>query len=279
MSIVTFWSNGREQTGKTLSLAAIATYMAIEHNYKILIISTAYKDEVLDHCFWEEKKAKKTFNFFMPNVNNIAMESGVSGLARIAKSNKVSPENITNYTKIIFKDRLEVLQSFKGNAQEYEEIKKLYPDIISLASKYYDLVFVDLDKEIEERYSDIILEDSNLIVANVSQRLSSVNNFIQLKEIMPVLETNKTLLLVGRYDRFSKYTAKNITRYLGERNKISTIPYNTLFFEACEEGNLPDLLLNLKRTSADDRNRFFLDEIKRTAESIIYRLQDLAMKM
>lgn len=279
MSIVTFWSNGREQTGKTLSLAAIATYMAIEHNYKILIISTAYKDEVLDHCFCEEKKAKKTFNFFMPNVNNIAMESGVSGLARIAKSNKVSPENITNYTKIIFKDRLEVLQSFKGNAQEYEEIKKLYPDIISLANKYYDLVFVDLDKEIEERYSDIILEDSNLIVANVSQRLSSVNNFIQLKEIMPVLETNKTLLLVGRYDRFSKYTAKNITRYLGERNKISTIPYNTLFFEACEEGNLPDLLLNLKRTSADDRNRFFLDEIKRTAESIIYRLQDLAMKM
>ncbi len=40
MSIVTFWSNGREQTGKTLSLAAIATYMAIEHNYKILIIET-----------------------------------------------------------------------------------------------------------------------------------------------------------------------------------------------------------------------------------------------
>ena len=57
MSIVTFWSNGREQTGKTLSLAAIATYMAIEHSYKILIISTAYKDEVLDHCFLGRKKS------------------------------------------------------------------------------------------------------------------------------------------------------------------------------------------------------------------------------
>ena len=31
MSIVTFWNSGREQTGKTLSIAAIATYMAIEH--------------------------------------------------------------------------------------------------------------------------------------------------------------------------------------------------------------------------------------------------------
>ena len=37
MSIVTFWSNGKEETGKTLAIAAIATYMAIEHNYKILV--------------------------------------------------------------------------------------------------------------------------------------------------------------------------------------------------------------------------------------------------
>ena len=36
MSIVTFWNNGREQTGKTLSLAAISTQLAVEHNYRIL---------------------------------------------------------------------------------------------------------------------------------------------------------------------------------------------------------------------------------------------------
>ena len=47
MSIVTFWNNGREQTGKTLSMAAIGTYMAIQHNYRILIIATGYKDETL----------------------------------------------------------------------------------------------------------------------------------------------------------------------------------------------------------------------------------------
>ena len=39
MSIVTFWGNGREQTGKSLSMVAIATQMAIEHNYRILLIS------------------------------------------------------------------------------------------------------------------------------------------------------------------------------------------------------------------------------------------------
>ena len=39
MSIVTFWNNGNQETGKTLSIAAISTYMAIEHNYRILVIS------------------------------------------------------------------------------------------------------------------------------------------------------------------------------------------------------------------------------------------------
>ena len=43
MSVVTFWNDGKEQTGKTLSIAAISTYMAIEHNYRILIISTGYR--------------------------------------------------------------------------------------------------------------------------------------------------------------------------------------------------------------------------------------------
>ena len=38
MSIVTFWNNKKEQTGKTLSIAAISTYMAIEHNKRILIV-------------------------------------------------------------------------------------------------------------------------------------------------------------------------------------------------------------------------------------------------
>ena len=51
MSIVTFWNNGKEQNGKTLSVVSIATYMAIEHNYKILVVSTGFNDESLNNCF------------------------------------------------------------------------------------------------------------------------------------------------------------------------------------------------------------------------------------
>lgn len=278
MSIVTFWSNGKEETGKTLAIAAIATYMAIEHNYKILVISTGYKDKTLKNCFWEEKKIRRNLGLFGPNTN-IALEEGITGLSKVMNSNRLSAEDITNYTKIIFKERLEVLQSFSGEKAEYDNLKQIYPDIINLANNYYDLVFVDLDNELGKDLKNQIMENSNLIVATISQRLSSINRFMELREEKTILNSKKTLLLIGRHDKYSKYTVKNITRYMGEKNKVSTIPYNTLFFEAAEEARVPDLFLKIRKIDEEDRNGFFLAEVKRTAENIIYRLQDLAMKM
>ena len=219
MSIVTFWSNGKEQTGKTLSIAAICTHLAIEHNYRILVVSTGYQDKNLDNCFWEEKaKVKKNLGLFGPNTS-VAMEEGVLGLIKMMKSNKLSPNQITNYTKIILKDRLEILPTFKGDKSEYDEIRGYYPDIINLANNYYDLVLVDLDKQVQDEIEEEILTNSNLIVANLSQRLTSINNFMELREEKTVLKSKKVLLLIGKYDKFSKYNVKNISRYLGERNK------------------------------------------------------------
>lgn len=280
MSIVTFWNNGKEQTGKTLSVVAIATYMAIEHNYKILVVSTGYQTQNLNNCFWEQQQPKKkNFGLFGPNTNSY-IGNGIQGLVQIMKSNKLSPEIITNYTKIIFKDRLEILQSFMGEVKEYKEASGYLNDIIALANNYYDLVFVDLDNTIGEENKETILKNSTVIVATLSQRLTSINSFIEYREGNPLFDNPKVLLLIGRYDRYSKYSLKNITRYMREKNKISTIPYNTLYFEACEEAQVPDLFLRFRKLKdEEDRNYLFISEVKRASENIIYRLQDLRMKM
>lgn len=278
MSVVTFWNSGKEETGKTLAIAAISTYMAIEHNYRILVISTSKDDKTIENCFWKQKKTKKNLGLFGPNTN-IAMEEGVDGLIKIMKSNKLAPENITNYTKIVFKDRLEILQSYKGNSEEYKEIINMYPDIINLANNYYDLVLVDLDSNINSYVVEKIIGASNLVVINLSQRLTCIDNFLEIREKNAMFKAKKTLLLIGRYDKYSKYSIKNISRYMNEKNIVSTIPYNTLFFEAAEEGKVPDLFLRLRKTvDEDDRNGFFIAEVGRTVENIIYRLQNLQAK-
>ena len=219
MSIITFWNNEKETTGKTMSLVAIATYMAIEHNTKTLIIPTTNKKDKIKPCFFEEEKRKKiNLGIFGPNKNSLDIEAGIKGIAKIMQSNKLSPNTITNYTKVVFKDRLEILE----NNEEKENIK-----------------------EIE-------------------------------KEENQLLNSPKTLLLIGRYDSYSKYNSKNISRYLGEKNQVLTIPYNTLFFEAAEEANVPDLFLNYRRIKdITDKNNNFISEVKRASENIIYRIQEI----
>lgn len=279
MAIVTFWSDGKRETGKTSAIAALSTYMGIEHNYRILVISTNYNDVTLKYCFWEEERLKKNLGLFGPNTN-VAMQNGIEGLNRFIKSNKVTPDIITNYTKIVFKNRLEILSGFTGERKDYAEIEKSYPSVIELANQYYDLVLVDLGRDIDEDVQKAILHRSDLIVATVSQRLASINEFIRTREENQLLNSPKTLILVGRYDKFSKYTSKNITRYLKEKNEVSTLPYNTLYFEAFEEAGVPDLFLKIRKIKDEtDRNGFFVKEVKRLSDNIIYRLQVLQMKI
>ena len=59
MSVITFVNNLEEETGKTMSLVAIATHMAINYNNRILIISTTNKEDKINSCFFEEQQAKK----------------------------------------------------------------------------------------------------------------------------------------------------------------------------------------------------------------------------
>lgn len=278
MSIVSFWSPGKEETGKTSAVIALATHMSIEHNYRILVISTSFNDNSMKNAFWKEEKARRNLGLFGPNTN-VAMQNGVEGLNRFIKSNKVSPDIITNYTKIVFKDRLEILLGYNGEEKYYNELKTSYSAIIELANSYYDLVMVDVDSKLDEDIQKEILHKSDLIVATMAQRLSSINKYNEAKEQNQILNSPKTLILIGRYDRFSKYTTKNITRYLRERNEVNGVPYNTLFFEACEEAGVPDLFLKLRKISDDtDRNWLFLKEIQRLSDNIIYRLQDLQMR-
>lgn len=270
MAIITFWSNGKEETAKTLSLAAISTYMAMEHNCKILVLSTNFNDSTLETCFWEENSLKQN--------SVVGLGAGIEELAKAIMSNKASPEIITNYTKTVFKNRLEVLPGIKGSSYEqYQRIRYVYKDILQAANQYYDLIFVDLNKGLDNDDCRDILEMSDLVIANVTQRLKLINDYMQLKKREHLLNRKNVLLLLGRYDRYSKYSSKNIARYVGEK-EVFTVPYSTLFFEAANEGKVADFFLRFRRIDENDRNALFINEIRRVSEKIFYKLQEQQMR-
>lgn len=278
MAIVTFKSNEIKETGQTLSLAAVATQMAIEHNYKILVVSTNFKDKTLENCFWEVGKTSSLAN--QMGKPAVGIESGVEGLMRVMTSNKTSPEIVKNYSKIILRDRLDVLPSTSAtDYKDYEGIVATYPEILQLASRYYDIILVDLSKRMPKQCAENIIQISDVVVVNLTQRLKSIDDFIDLREEEEFYKRKHIMLLIGRYDAFSKYNVKNITRYLKERKPVGVIPYNTLYFEACSEGKIIDFFLRMKNIDETDRNHLFVKETTNVSNSIIYKLQELQMKL
>ena len=278
MAIITFKSNERKETGQTLSLVAVATKMAVEHSYKILIVSTSFRDKTLENCFWELDKLNKPI--VTKQRVSIGVDSGVEGLVKILTSNKTSNDIVKNYSKTILRERLDVLISpSTEDYNEYNQICKEYPEILRNADRYYDLIFVDLSGSMDQKNEENIINVSDVIIVNLTQRLKTINDFVKLRENDDFYRRKNIMLLMGRYDTYSKYNIKNVTRYIKERKEILAIPYNTLYFEACSEGKVIDFFLRLKKTDENDRNRLFIDEVERTDDAIIYKLQELQMKI
>lgn len=280
MAIIAFWSDEKKETGQTMSMVALSTYIAIQHNYKILNVSTNFKDTTLEECYWNVQKE----NSFMRKINKdtdniVGLQAGIEGLIKIIKSNKTTPNIVSNYSQAVFNDRLDILRSPDATQySEYLEIAKMYPEILTLANKNYDLVFVDISKRMDEEEANRILEISDAIIVNITQRLQIIDKFYMLKEENKFFKNNNVLLNIGRYDKFSKYNTKNIARYLRMNKDVLAVPYNTLFFESCSEGRVADFFFKLRNLDVDDRNQSFIQEIDKMSKQLIYKLQELQMK-
>ncbi len=278
MAIITFCSNETKETGQTMSLAATAAYMAIEHNYKILVISTDFNDLSLENCFWEYDKIRKAST--IKKDEKVGIESGIEGLIKALISNRTSNEIIRNYSRIVLKDRLDILLAPTTKVyQEYIQIAESYTDILQVAKRYYDLIFVDLSKKMPRKVAAEILKLSDILVINMTQRLKTINDFMELRETNDFYQRKNVMLLMGRYDKNSKYNIKNVTRYLKEKKMISVVPYNTLYLEAASEGGIIEFMLKAKNVTDElDSNNIFIKELKKLDENIIFKLQELQMK-
>lgn len=280
MAIIAFWSNEEKETGQTMSMVALSTYIAIEHNYRILNVSSNFKDETLENSYWDFSKKESLMKSISKGQGQVELESGIEGLVKIINSNKTTMNIVSNYAKIVFKDRLDVLCAPK--VQDYEEYKKMaefYPSILQLAGKSYDLVFVDVSRTMPKEQVKQILELSDIIVVNMTQSLKAIEGLMKLREEDDFFKKNNILFNIGRYDKFSKYNIKNVSRYMREKKDVYAVSYNTLFFEACAEGKIAEFFLRLRRVEPDDRNAIFINEISRFAKDLIYKIQELKIKL
>ena len=275
MAIVAFWKSGEKEAGQTVSMIATATVMAIEHNYKILAISTGFRDRAIEESFFEPTKV----NIFNADANKGNMQSGIEGLSRIIQSNRGGSNIVPNYTKVVFRDRFDILPSpLTSEYKDYIQMSKNYISLMDLAKNDYNLVFVDIDKRLPAEVQKALLDKADVIVLNANQSVKHLEKLTELKAKSALFQKQNIVILLGRYDKYSKYNMKNMYRLL-KKEKLAAVPYNTQFFEATTEGKVADYFLKCKTvTMKTDRNVLFMDEVNKTCDTILSKIQEVQMR-
>lgn len=278
MPIVTFWNESRKESAQTTSIVAIATQMAIEHNYRVLLIDAAFHDTAMEKAFFKPRENKVIKEL---NQGKLDISSGPEGLVSAIASNKVTPELITNYTKVVFRNRLDVLCGLKTEIFEnFEKSVALYKDLILTANKFYDFVFVDLEKTMRYPFIKTILDNSMLIVYCMPPNLNNIDNFLKQREKHEYLQKPNIMPLLSRSDEESSYNVKNTSRYMKEKNVISTVPYNVRFMEATNQAGAADFFAKAKLSQSKyDVNQVFMAEVERASTEIIERVRELQKQM
>lgn len=276
MPIVTFWSNNKQAIGQTVSAATAATMMALERNYKILLISVDFNDKTIENCFGSQESNKEIIKSLIktPQMN---LDSGITGILKLADSNRLTPEVIQDYTKIIFNNRLEILyapQNVDSSRQEQINFMAKYKNIILNAARFYDYVFVDLKKGMISDTQAELLDLSDVIVMNVGQGIKEINNNLKTEYIKKI--SDKFVWNICRYDSKSKYNIKNITRTVLKREMIFATPYNTLLAEAAQDGGVPELMIRFRTLKENEGDNFLLiSQLKELNEGIIQKYHEL----
>ena len=274
MPIITFWSNNEKAIGQSVSAAATATVMAMEHNYKVLLMSADFDNDTIESCFGAQESNKEIVKTLVrrPQIN---LDSGINGLIKLADSNRVTPDVIQDYTKIIFKNRLEVLYSpVDSNGRNF---MPEFKNILQNASRYYDYVFVDLRKGYKYKEQLEILEMSDVVVLNIEQGIKSILNFFNMTDLQII--GNKVVWNICRYDSKSKFNSKNLIRNILKKQYVFETHYNTLVSDAVQEGNLVELLIRFKTLKDEDENKEFVAKIEEMIQGILIKHEETRRRM
>ena len=247
MPIISFVNRDIRETGQSLSVAAVAAVMAIEHNYRVIAISTDFNDKTLENCFYNSKQASVTS--FLKNTITTDISNGAEGLIRAFASNRASADMIKSYTKPILKDRLDVLPGLKTtDYKTFVNMANYFSQIADVANAFYDMVIVDVSQEIPSDVQMRILNISDLVLVGVNQSLSAINNFLKLKTTEP----------------------------LREKNIPWAVPYNINFSDHASEGKIIDYLLGAKMLNDPNNQDYsFYTSVGSVVDAIDYKLKEL----
>lgn len=262
MPKIVFWSPKADPVGQTLASVAVSTLMAIEEDYSNILLHGHWQARKIESAFTDYESLKK-LNVF--NSSSI----GITALARLVESNKLTAESIRNYAKPVLKQRLDIMYGTNvASREQFANLTKSLSMVIQKSTETYDLVWVDLPKGVEKEYIIKVLEGADYIICTMSQDEVFIDEFMELYLENEIIKDKPKMLLMCNYEPRSKYNIKNIRRKYGIKENIMAIPHNYVFSDACNDGNVIDFFYKNLAADKNDYNGYFIDETRKVVKEI-----------
>ncbi len=257
--LVTFWSN-YHQSATTSNAAALSVMIALEYRLRLLITHNQYERSGLETTFLDRQYVKNEL------VNS--RDVGIDALSGFVRYNKADKDNILTFTTTLINKKLDMLPGTTTTNKELyiRDMSDVIENLLAAVKETYDLVVIDASGENE--LNEKIIEQSDLIIVNLTQNYNALDHFFENY----VKLSEKCIFLLSRYNKDSRLNKKNIIRKYNLKDKLAVIPYNIEFSDAAMEGKIIDFLIRNLRADKDDLNFELMNSLRIAVELILKKL-------
>lgn len=262
MPIVSFWGPVHGQVGTTANTIMAASFISIEQNIKTMVTQTHWSHSTLESLF-------TNIHFHQEN-NEHFTDSGLDALERLARSNRLTPQSIRDYTVPLLKDRLDLLAGTKKrDIHLYTKINGVINHIFQHANAYYDLITVDVHSGRQNPLTNTLLYHSDLIVVCLNQNIQLLSNFFSREYWHPALDQKPYIIVLGKYDPQLRLSIKNVIRRFRCAKPMYVIPYDSKFRDACNENRVLEYFIRARYADKKQQDYAFIRSVREFTQGVL----------
>lgn len=259
--IISFCSNYHGQGAVTSNVLAISTVFAKEYKQNVILTQTHFDKNNL-----QQSLLGSSFD-----DNDIIQydNTGIDALLRYSKSQAITNQIVNNCSVSFYDQQLSfVAGTSKKNRELYmKDMIVRYAEILKALDRLSDYVFIDTNSG-DDELTRITLEESDIVVANLSQNKTVIDDYFKNTRFNQYL--SKTVFLLGNYNCNSRYNVNNLTWSIKglKKESVGVVPYNVEYLDAQCDGKVLEFFEKNLSCSRGDNNYYFIKSVKDAAKMI-----------
>jgi len=266
---IAFWSNSPQECKVSSNLAAICVASVIRYPYSIIAMENRLSSDNLGKAFLGTGRECVLYEA----GTNYYDGRGLEGLVRKIYRGDCDNEILKSYLKEIINGHLYYIpQSGVIHNEIFDyELNECIQPLFAMLEKRADICIANAScSQILSTKS--ILEEADLIVVNLCQKQSVLENFfLNYSSIIP-----KSIFIISSYELNSRLNYKRIAQmYELELDCITVIPDNVLYDLAYNSGHTIEFLYRNYSCPKESGNYYFIQAIKKAAYLMVKKAAEL----